>query len=145
MYVEAVVKESHVFRGVRKMKCLQKFFEKCLWLVLVLVFGVAGCAHTVEHSRLQIIPLTNQYTLALSADDIVEVMRRAGFSDEQILELGPDMYEGLLHSGAAQLKVDDEVEAIFAVHGDCVYITTRMRGSFVYNVKTGWATPPPKS
>ena len=106
---------------------------------------MAGCANTPGHSRLQIIPLSNQHTLALSTDDIIEVMRRAGFSNQQILDLGQDMHEGLMHSGAAQLKVDNEVEAIFAVHGDCIYITTRMRGSFIYNVKTGWATPLPQS
>jgi hypothetical protein len=102
--------------------------------LLLVALCVVGCAQT----RLNVIPLSNQYVAALSADDIVQLMRRAGFSNEQILELGTDLRNGLALSGAAQLKVGDKVEAIFAVHGDYVYITTRLRGSFIYDVKKGW-------
>jgi hypothetical protein len=65
------------------------------------------------------------------------MMRLVGFSDRQILELGPDMRDSLSRSGAAQLKIGDKVEAVFAVNDDFVYIATRSRGTFVYSVKEG--------
>jgi len=65
-------------------------------------------------------------------------MRRAGFSDMQILQFGTEVRNALSQSGAAQIKVRRKVEAVFAIKGDSVYITTRLRGNFIYNVKTGW-------
>ncbi|MHC4122476.1 MAG: hypothetical protein ACYSSI_02795 [Planctomycetota bacterium] len=118
--------------------------NKCLWVMLILALNVAGCVDTAKQSTLHIVPLSNQDTLALNANDIVQVMRQAGFSDEQILEHGTNMHDGLSMAGATQLKVGNEVEAIFAVRGNCVYITSRMRGSFIYDVRTGWVTPSPQ-
>jgi hypothetical protein len=118
------------------------------WIIilLLLTFSVVGCANTAAHTRFQVIPLSNQNAADLSTEDIIQVMQRAGFSNEQILELGPDLRDGLSTSGAAQVKVGDKVEVIFAVHSDCVYISTRLRGNFIYNMKGGWVgNPSPRS
>ena len=85
---------------------------------------------------LQVVGLSNRDVAALSSDDIVRIMRRAGFSDEQILKLGTELRNALLTSGAAQIK-KGQVEAIYAVHGEYVFITTRLRGSFVYDLRRG--------
>jgi hypothetical protein len=65
-------------------------------------------------------------------------MRRAGFSDSHILEYGTDLHDALSQEGAAQIKIRRNLEAVFAINGDAVYISTRLRGNFIYNVKTGW-------
>ena len=109
-----------------------------LSLLTLLALGVAGCART---GGIQVIPLSNRDVLALSADDVVRVMRRAGFSDRQILEYGTDVRNALAQNGAAQIKIYNTIEAIFAINrdqGNCVYINTRLRGHFIYNVETGW-------
>jgi len=106
-----------------------------LTLLSLLALGVVGCGRT----GIQLTPLSNRNVLALSADDVVQVMRRAGFSDVQILEHGPDLRDGLAQSGAVQIKINNRVEAVFAINGDSVYISTRLRGNFIYNVNTGWA------
>jgi hypothetical protein len=85
--------------------------------------------------------MSNRHVLALDADDVVQIMRRAGFSDSQILEYGTDLRNGLAESGAVQIKIGRKVEAVFAVNlndGNCVYISTRLRGNFIYNVDSGW-------
>lgn len=118
------------------------------WIIilLLLTFSAVGCANTTAHTKFQVIPLSNQNIADLSAKDIIQVMRRAGFSDEQILELGADLRDGLSMSGAAQVKIGDKVEVVFAVHSDCVYISTRLRGNFIYNMKGGWVgSPSPRS
>jgi len=106
-------------------------------LLTLLAFGVVSCA---AHRGLEVVPLhyEGQDVLILSSDDIVRVMRRAGFSDNQILEYGTDLHSALAHSGAAQIKIRRNLEAVFAINGDAVYISTRLRGNFIYNVKTGW-------
>ncbi len=104
-------------------------------LLTLLAFGVVSCA---AHRGLNIVPLRNKNVLTLSSDDIVRVMRRAGFSDNHILEYGTDLHSALSREGAAQIKVRKNLEAIYAINGDAVYISTRLRGNFIYNVKTGW-------
>jgi hypothetical protein len=117
---------------------LKAISAKCTWLILILALSIVGCASTDSYSsKLRITPLNNKNTITLAADDIVRMMRQVGFSDKQILDLGTDMRDSLLHSGAAQFKIDNKVEAIFAVNDGFVYIATRSRGTFVYNVKTG--------
>ena len=103
-------------------------------LLALLALGVVSCAQR----GFEVIPLSHQEVLTLSSDDIVRVMRRAGFSDNQILEYGTDLHDALSRSGAAQIKIDKRLQAVFAINGDSVYISTRLRGNFIYNVKTGW-------
>jgi len=103
-------------------------------LLALLAFGVVSCAQ----KGFEVIPLNHQEVLTLSSDDIVRVMRRAGFSDNQILGYGTDLHDALSRSGAAQIKIDKRLQAVFAINGDSVYISTRLRGNFIYNVKTGW-------
>ena len=103
-------------------------------LLTLLAFGVVSCAQ----KGFEVIPLNHQEVLTLSSDEIVRVMRRAGFSDNQILEYGTDLHDALSRSGAAQIKMSKKLQAVFAINGDSVYISTRLRGNFIYNVKTGW-------
>lgn len=108
-------------------------------LLLVLTSGMIGCSRRA--SGIQIVPLSSSSVLVLSPDNLVEVMRRAGFSDEQIVQYGPDIYDGLSQSGAVQVRVNNRVEAVIAVNrdrGDCVYISSASRGNFIYNVQSGW-------
>lgn len=111
-----------------------------LLLIALLALGVVGCA---QHTGFEVIPVSSRNVLALSADDIVQVMRRAGFSDNQILELGTEVHDALLQSGGVYIKVNKKVEATIAVSDDDVYISTRLRGNFIYNVNTGWNRPRP--
>ena len=110
-----------------------------LTLLALLALGAVGCAR--DSTGIRVVPMSNRNVLALSSNDVVEVMRRSGFSDKQILEYGTDLRNGLAESGAVQIKIGKKVEAVFAINlndGDCVFISTRLRGNFIYNVDTGW-------
>jgi hypothetical protein len=40
-----------------------------------------------------------------------------------------------------QIKIGKKVEAVFAINlndGNNVFISTRLRGNFIYNVDSGW-------
>jgi len=105
----------------------------------ILLCFVVGCVSTRsgKSTGFQVVPVSSRDVAALSSDDIVRVMRRTGFSDEQILELGTQLRNALLLSGAAQIKQGNIVEAIFAVDENNVYITTRLRGNFIYDLQKG--------
>ena len=106
-----------------------------LGLLLALPMAIlAGCANNPDG---RVIAMPNRQVAGLDADDVVRVMQRAGFSDEQILELGTELRNGLASSGAAQIRVGDKVESIFAVDGRYLHVSSRRRGSFIYDLKTG--------
>ena len=110
-----------------------------LTLLTLVALGISGCSNS--STGIQVIALSNRSVLALSPDDVVQIMRRAGFSDAQILEYGTDLRNGLAESGAVQIKIGKKVEAVFAVNlseSNCVYISTRLRGNFIYDVDSGW-------
>jgi threonine dehydratase len=111
-----------------------------LLMLALLASGVVGCMMQSDRG-FEVVPVSNRNVISLSSDDVVRVMRRAGFSDEQILELGTAVHSGMLTSGAVQIKLNNKVEVVFAANGDDVYIGTRLRGNFIYNVKTGWNRP----
>jgi hypothetical protein len=110
-----------------------------LTLLALLALGAVGCVR--DSMGIRVVPMSNRSVLALSPDDVVEVMKRSGFSDNQILEYGTDLRNGLAESGAVQIKIGKKVEAVFAINlndGNCVFISTRLRGNFIYNVDSGW-------
>lgn len=90
-----------------------------------------------EVRGVRILPQSNQEVADLSSDDIVRIMRRVGFPDEMIIELGSDMHSALLRSGGARVMDGSEVEALLRINGRYVYITSRTRGTFVYDPATG--------
>jgi hypothetical protein len=140
------------------MSCKSRYFGAgILVLTLILfVFVVAGCISVswpkikwpkitwqqpdeperqTGIQQFEVIPISNRDVADLDSDDIVNIMRRAGFSDEQILVLGPDLRNAILLMGAAQIR-REKIEAIFAVRGEYIFITTRLRGNFIYNPKS---------
>ena len=112
-------------------------------MLLILVLNLSGCALGVRpddepKSDAGIMALSNNGdVLALSANDIVRVMQQAGFSNDQILELGTDLRNALASSGAAQIQVGEVVETIFAVRGNYLHVSSYHRGSFIFNSETG--------
>ena len=123
---------------------VKRFFrsKKSLSLFLTLLI-LLGCQtqQTVEDKPLEpqtrIVPVSNNEVAALTADDVVMVMRRAGFSSQQILDWGTDLRNHLAKAGAANIRINDKVEAIFAVRENNVHVSTRTRGSFIYDLENG--------
>lgn len=102
-------------------------------VLLTLAATLGGCAQS-QHPQMRVISLASRDIAPLQADDIVVTMRRGGFSDQEILDLGPDVRNTLASSGAAMIRIVDKVEAIFAVDGNFLHVSTRRRGSFIYDL-----------
>ena len=97
---------------------------------LSLLALICGC------SRMSVQPLPGRDVALLDARDIVSVMRRAGFDEEEILESGTRLRNALVSRGAAQLIQGRQTEALFAVHRPYLYVSTLRRGSFVFDLRT---------
>ena len=82
-----------------------------------------------NNERLRIVAKSNREVARLSPDDIVCIMQRVGFSDDQILDLGTDLHNALLLSGGAEVYYGKGLEMIFAVNNHQVQIQSRSRGN----------------
>lgn len=106
--------------------------------LLLLTYGPGGCAIR-RAGEIQVIPKSSSGgVLNLSGDDIVAIMRQAGFTNEQILEHGTAVRDGLAQSGAVFMKIGKKTEAMFVIKGENIHISTLSRGYFVYNINSGW-------
>lgn len=106
---------------------------RALFVLLVLGLALAvlsGCSRAKP--RLSAIP--NDEVIGLEASDICRIMQDAGFNDPQILELGPGLRNALSSHGAAQIQIGSRTEAIMAVHKPFVHVSSRTRGTFVYDL-----------
>lgn len=102
--------------------------------MIAATLALSGCAsidRSIALTKQSVMPITVGEVTAVSAHDLAEAMLRAGFSREQILRDGPAVRNALATSGGAQLRSGKLVEALFAVHGDRLYVTSRTRGTFV--------------
>jgi len=132
------ISKSVTIRGYEMKHVLKATSKKSIWVLLVLfLLCSVGCEPSTESQSTNFVikPMSNQSIVDLSDDDIAQLMRHVGFSDEQIAKHGMNMRNSLLNSGAAQLEIGDKVEAIFAVNNNCIYVATRLRGSFIFDLR----------
>ncbi len=151
---EAIIHSPSSLRGVRNITTGQRVRASredgrqarlCVAGVLILMLlglGSGGCGGLFKRSsddslQLRVVPQENRDQADLSAKDILRVMERVGFSDEQIIQLGPELHRALQTAGAAEIKLGKKTEMAFGVNGERLFITSRSRGTFVYNIASG--------
>jgi hypothetical protein len=121
----------------------QKSKIKLLIFALLLALEVVGCGRLFTRSNsdnpaaLRVVARENKDVADLSADDIVRVLQRLGFSDDLVLSLGPDLHDALATAGAAEIRLGRNTEIALAVNGEHLFITSRTRGTFVYSISNG--------
>lgn len=97
-----------------------------------------------QQSPFRVLPRHNTQVTSLSPDDIVRIMQRVGFRDEQIVELGTDLHNAMRFHGSAVIVYKKETLAIFAADGDYVRVRTRS-GDLDYQVSKGqFVSAPPR-
>ncbi|MEW6744669.1 MAG: hypothetical protein AB1486_18085 [Planctomycetota bacterium] len=92
-------------------------------MVCACLSSLSGCASTGGHLEVQ--PFQARAAAELSADEVVDVMLQAGFSTEEILELGSDLRNALAFEGGARIKEGEASRAIFLVDEGYVYVAVR--------------------
>ena len=91
---------------------------------------VGGCAALPGFQS--VAPFGNKDVAELSADQVVDLMRRAGFSDEEVLDLGVDLRNALAINGGARIRRGEQTRGIFVVHGGYVYAAVQGRGNIIF-------------
>jgi hypothetical protein len=98
---------------------------------------LAGCgkSYAPDTDDILVQSVPNREVIALEADDVVMIMRRAGFGDADILEHGTRLRNALARTGAARISYGRMTEALFMVVEEYVHVSSRRKGSFIYSTK----------
>jgi hypothetical protein len=122
------------------------------WLVLaVTAVGGAGCGSVFrppsewfgsgatgpneQSGALRVESRPGGQPAELGADDVVRVMRRVGFGDDHIRNLGPSLYNALRFSGAAVVLRGKQPLVMCAANAEYLFVQAQGQGSFVYDIK----------
>jgi hypothetical protein len=101
---------------------------------LALSLALNACAsmdRSVALSEAAVVPITAGEAADVPASALAEAMLRAGFTPEEIIRNGPALHNALATSGGAQVRQARVVSAVFAIHADALYVTSRTRGTFM--------------
>ena len=101
-------------------------------MLAVLLAGILTGGCSAIPGYLTVGPIANRDTAELDADQIVDLMRRADFSDKEILHLGTDLRNALAIEGSAKIRDGRQTRAIFVVQGKCVYAAVRNGRNLVH-------------
>lgn len=106
---------------------------------------MTGCSQLAQSQKrnegnLDIVPFSTRHAIALTAMDVVAIMRAANFTDQQIGEYGPQVRNGLMTVGGVQVQFakDEEAKIVvrFVINGDdYVLINSVISGYFVYDAR----------
>ncbi|MFP4191639.1 MAG: hypothetical protein ACLFU6_06155 [Candidatus Hydrogenedentota bacterium] len=131
-------------RGLRARLDWRTVLAVGLGVSLLASMGCATVDRNMAVAKQTVTPLTTGDAADLPAEVLAEAMLRAGFGREAILEHGPAIRNALATGGSAQVTEGPIVDALFAVHGQQLYVTSRTRGTFVQRLNPGEdrETPP---
>jgi hypothetical protein len=112
--------------------------------VSLMAVAVAGCSsldRSVALAKQDVTQIAVGEAAAVPALLLAKVMLRAGFEEEAVLRYGPSIRNALATSGGAQVRMGHVTEALFAVHSERLYVTSRQRGTFVEPIQSADNVP----
>jgi hypothetical protein len=112
-------------------------------LVGLFMLGVMGCSpskpeETTNIDDITIVPKRSGNAVELNARAVFSIMKRCGFTDEQVYYHGTALREALRSYGGACIYVGKgNAEVLLRVQGEEVQGVSQSYGYFVYDVKAG--------
>ncbi len=119
-------------------------------LVALCSLGLMGCSSSDKGNadrvdKVRIVPQRNGNAIALDAPAVFEIMKRCGFTDQQVYFHGMALRDALKNHGGAYIYVGErKAEVVLKVNGESVWIYSLSNGYFVYDVKSGSFTLGPQ-
>lgn len=103
--------------------------------MLLLLLAVLDCGCYTLPSALEVTPFDGEQVAEMNADQVVDLMVRAHFGREEILELGVDLRDALALHGGARIRNDKFTAAIFLVQDGAVFVTVREGEDLFFELK----------
>lgn len=108
--------------------------QVCAVIAVLALAACAGNDRSVALVNQQVTRMSVGETASVPAPVLARAMVRAGFDKKLILEHGPAIRNALATAGGAQLRRDHTTDALFAVHSDRLYISSRIGGTVVERI-----------
>jgi hypothetical protein len=107
----------------------------CAIAALVIVCMMQACATApLNENGFNVVGMPNHQAYGFDADFTVKMLRQAGFSKDEILQVGTRVRNLLAQYGGAQVRLGQKVVAIFAVDQNNLYIVSRRSGTNILNL-----------
>ncbi len=119
-------------------------------MVALCLLGLMGCSSSSKDKsdrveKIRIVPQRNGNAVDLDAPAIFDIMKRCGFTDQQVYFHGMALRDALKNHGGAYIYVGErKAEVVLKVNGESVWIFSLSNGYFVYDVKSGSFTLGPQ-
>lgn len=107
------------------------------------MFGIMGCStskpeETSSRDDITVVPKRSGNAVELNANAVFSIMKRCGFTDEQVYYHGTALRDALKNYGGACIYVGKgNAEVLLRVQGEEVQGVSQSYGYFVYDVKAG--------
>lgn len=93
------------------------------WMLFILISLVASLGCSINQPQSQIVPMEGSSAANLDAGVILTTMRRAGFSDAEIIELGPKVRNAVAANGGARILEGETEKAAIVVQQDYLCVS----------------------
>lgn len=100
-------------------------------LGLILILGACAGDPNLQRLNEPVTSISVGEPGDVSAMSLAEAMLRVGFSNDEVLELGPGIRRALTRSGGAQASREGEIVALFSLREGKLYVTGTESGTFV--------------
>jgi len=110
-----------------------RHFARGAAAILLLALG-SGCIAMDRNAGLamhSVYPLSTGDAASVTPEELASAMLRAGFTRDEILRDGPAVRNALATVGSVQVREEKLVKALFSVHADQLYVSSRLRGTFI--------------
>jgi hypothetical protein len=111
-----------------------RIFRICAIASIVALSGCSANDRTVALVSQEVTQMSVGETASVPANVLARAMVRAGFDKNAIIKHGPAIRNALATAGGAQLRQDHTTAALFAVHSDRLYISSRLGGTVVERI-----------
>jgi hypothetical protein len=110
-------------------------FRALAGIALCVLVGCVGTDRSVTLAEAKVAAIPAGDSRFVPADVLAKAMLEAGFTQDQILKDGPDVASQLARVGGAQIRYGKITAALFAIHGDTLYVSSSTHGTFTVPLK----------
>ncbi len=101
---------------------------------LIILGGCTNFESRMVQSDNKILPFKSETPVILKSNELYSIMKRANFTDDEILTLGAEVRNSIATYGGVQIKRAGRVFCIIASYEGAIYVTSADSQGFIMNL-----------
>jgi hypothetical protein len=98
---------------------------------LILLSGCTNFESRLVQSDNKVLPFKSETPVILKSNELYSIMKRANFTDNEILTYGAEVRNSIATYGGVQVKRAGRVFCIIASYNEAIYVTSSEGQSFI--------------